>query len=153
MAKAESSTSVCHPDGVRPTACLQRPLTGASLAGNSVIILTSNLGARFLTPCADSVEMDAATISEEARAAVMADVRAHFRPEFLNRLDETVVFHRLAPAHLRRIVQQLVDDMAVPMEKNDGIKLLVTHEVTSLIPTAAAAHCALTDCGREAWRC
>jgi len=62
---------------------------------NTVIILTSNLGTEYLTGEGDG----------EARAAVMAAVRAHFRPEFLNRLDEIVLFHRLTRADMDKIVE------------------------------------------------
>ncbi|MEZ4338497.1 MAG: ATP-dependent chaperone ClpB [Sandaracinaceae bacterium] len=62
---------------------------------NTVIILTSNVGSQHIMQLSDEAEME---------RAVMADLRAHFRPEFLNRLDETVVFHRLGQAHVRSIV-------------------------------------------------
>jgi ATP-dependent Clp protease ATP-binding subunit ClpB len=63
---------------------------------NTVIILTSNLGTEFM-----SVE---GGNDSESRAKVMAAVRAHFRPEFLNRLDEIILFHRLTRANMDRIV-------------------------------------------------
>jgi ATP-dependent Clp protease ATP-binding subunit ClpB len=63
---------------------------------NTVIILTSNLGTEYLS----SEEGDTKT----ARAQAMAAVRAHFRPEFLNRLDEIILFHRLTRANMDRIV-------------------------------------------------
>jgi ATP-dependent Clp protease ATP-binding subunit ClpB len=63
---------------------------------NTVIILTSNLGTEFM-----SVE---GGNDGESRAKVMAAVRAHFRPEFLNRLDEIILFHRLTRANMDRIV-------------------------------------------------
>jgi len=62
---------------------------------NTVIILTSNLGTEFM-----SVEGNEA----QSRAQVMAAVRAHFRPEFLNRLDEIILFHRLTRANMDKIV-------------------------------------------------
>jgi ATP-dependent Clp protease ATP-binding subunit ClpB len=62
---------------------------------NTVIILTSNVGSAHIMQIDDETAM---------RAAVMADLSNHFRPEFLNRLDEVVVFHRLDKAMLRRIV-------------------------------------------------
>jgi ATP-dependent Clp protease ATP-binding subunit ClpB len=62
---------------------------------NTVIILTSNLGTELL-----GLEGD----QTQARAAVMQAVRAHFRPEFLNRLDEIILFHRLSRANMDRIV-------------------------------------------------
>jgi ATP-dependent Clp protease ATP-binding subunit ClpB len=64
---------------------------------NTVIILTSNLGTEFL-----STEED--TETKSARAQVMNAVRAHFRPEFLNRLDEIILFHRLTRANMDKIV-------------------------------------------------
>jgi len=62
---------------------------------NTAIILTSNVGSQHI---------DQASSEEAMRNAVMAELRAHFRPEFLNRLDETVVFHKLGREQLRAIV-------------------------------------------------
>jgi ATP-dependent Clp protease ATP-binding subunit ClpB len=62
-----------------------------------VIILTSNLGTEFLS----STE---GTDNAHARAQVMNAVRAHFRPEFLNRLDEIILFRRLSRENMDRIV-------------------------------------------------
>ncbi len=62
---------------------------------NTVIILTSNLGTEFLGTEGDQAQ---------ARAQVMQAVRAHFRPEFLNRLDEVILFHRLTRANMDKIV-------------------------------------------------
>jgi ATP-dependent Clp protease ATP-binding subunit ClpB len=61
---------------------------------NTVIILTSNLGTELMT----------GPQTPEVRAEVMAAVRAHFRPEFLNRLDEIILFHRLSRANMDKIV-------------------------------------------------
>ena len=65
---------------------------------NTIVLLTSNIGADHLLALDDGEDSDA------ARDAVMADVQSTFRPEFLNRLDETLLFHRLAPAHMGAIV-------------------------------------------------
>jgi ATP-dependent Clp protease ATP-binding subunit ClpB len=65
---------------------------------NTIIILTSNLGAKYLAALGEDED------SEAARDSVMAMVQAHFRPEFLNRLDETLLFHRLAREHMGGIV-------------------------------------------------
>jgi len=62
---------------------------------NTVIILTSNLGTEFLGQEGDQTQ---------ARAQVMQAVRSHFRPEFLNRLDEIILFHRLTRANMDKIV-------------------------------------------------
>lgn len=65
---------------------------------NTLIILTSNLGSQHIAALADEEPV------EKAESAVMDQVRAHFRPEFLNRLDEIVLFHRLAQQHMGGIV-------------------------------------------------
>jgi len=65
---------------------------------NCVIILTSNIGAEFLVALGDDDDVDV------ARGAVMEQVKAHFRPEFLNRLDEILLFERLKPEHMGTIV-------------------------------------------------
>ena len=64
---------------------------------NTVIILTSNLGTEFLST-------EEGTDSKSARAQVMNAVRGHFRPEFLNRLDEIILLHRLTRANMDKIV-------------------------------------------------
>ncbi|MFT7058581.1 MAG: ATP-dependent Clp protease ATP-binding subunit ClpB [Pseudorhodobacter sp.] len=64
----------------------------------TLIILTSNLGALALSQLPDGAD------PAQARAHVMDAVRAHFRPEFLNRLDETIIFDRLARADMAAIV-------------------------------------------------
>jgi ATP-dependent Clp protease ATP-binding subunit ClpB len=65
---------------------------------NTIVLLTSNIGADHLLALDDSED------SYAARDAVMADVHSTFRPEFLNRLDEILLFHRLAPSHMGAIV-------------------------------------------------
>ena len=65
---------------------------------NTIILLTSNIGADHLLALADGQDSDA------ARDAVMADVQSTFRPEFLNRLDEILLFHRLSSDHMGAIV-------------------------------------------------
>jgi len=63
---------------------------------NVVVIMTSNLGSTHI--------LDADLSREQLQDRVMTDVRGHFRPEFLNRIDEVVIFDRLAPEQLREIV-------------------------------------------------
>ena len=74
---------------------------------NTVIILTSNLGSQYLL---DGIRPDG-TITDEARAAVAAELKAHFRPEFLNRLDETILFHPLTKENLEHIVDILMNSL------------------------------------------
>ncbi|UXU75693.1 MULTISPECIES: ATP-dependent chaperone ClpB [unclassified Paracoccus (in: a-proteobacteria)] len=65
----------------------------------TLIILTSNLGAQALSALPEGAD------SSQARSQVMEAVRAHFRPEFLNRLDEIIIFHRLTRANMDGIVR------------------------------------------------
>ena len=70
---------------------------------NTIIVLTSNLGSQYLTALGDGE--DVASVEPQ----VMEMVRAHFRPEFLNRLDEIVLFHRLGQAEMAPIVDLQVE--------------------------------------------
>ncbi len=80
---------------------------------NALIILTSNIGSQFLA--ADQSESELGSerkeVSEAARQQVMEVLRSTFRPEFLNRLDEVVLFHPLGTAEIERIVELQVDDL------------------------------------------
>jgi ATP-dependent Clp protease ATP-binding subunit ClpB len=73
---------------------------------NTIIIMTSNLGSRYLL---EGVTGD--TISESVRESVMAELRKAFRPEFLNRVDETVLFKPLTLDEITRIVDLLLADL------------------------------------------
>jgi ATP-dependent Clp protease ATP-binding subunit ClpB len=90
---------------------------------NTIIILTSNLGSHFLTGLADGQKV------ADVESQVMEVVRAHFRPEFLNRLDEIILFHRLGPEHMGPIVdiqvgrvQQLLKDRKIVLDLTDGAR-------------------------------
>src|ERR1700691_2928499 len=83
---------------------------------NTLIVMTSNLGSEYLVAQADGDDTD------KVRDLVMADVRAHFRPEFLNRVDEIILFHRLKREHMGRIVdiqferlQKLLEDRKIAL--------------------------------------
>ncbi|WP_374409076.1 ATP-dependent chaperone ClpB [Pelagerythrobacter sp.] len=88
---------------------------------NTLIILTSNLGSQFLTQIEDGKGVDS------VEAQVMDVVRGHFRPEFLNRLDEIILFHRLAAEHMAPIVdiqvarvQKLLKDRKITLDLTDA---------------------------------
>ncbi|GMA38176.1 hypothetical protein GCM10025883_02210 [Mobilicoccus caccae] len=88
---------------------------------NVILVMTSNLGSQFL--------IDENLTSEAKRDAVMAAVRASFKPEFLNRLDETVIFEPLSTEELSRIVDLQVEaldrrlaDRRIVLEVTDGAK-------------------------------
>ena len=74
---------------------------------NTVIIMTSNIGSQYLMQDAVS----GGEIKPDARELVLAEMRAHFRPEFLNRLDDIVLFKPLTEAEIERIVDLMLDDV------------------------------------------
>ncbi|MGB7406838.1 MAG: AAA family ATPase, partial [Pacificimonas sp.] len=88
---------------------------------NTIIILTSNLGSQHLA------ELRADQKVAEVEDQVMEVVRGHFRPEFLNRLDDIILFHRLAEAHMGPIVEiqlgrveKLLKDRKIALDLTDG---------------------------------
>ncbi|WP_395390719.1 ATP-dependent chaperone ClpB [Novosphingobium sp. BL-8A] len=90
---------------------------------NTLIILTSNLGSQYLTQLDEGQDVD--TVEPQ----VMEVVRGHFRPEFLNRLDEIVLFHRLGQEHMGPIVdiqvarvQKLLKDRKITLDLTDAAK-------------------------------
>jgi ATP-dependent Clp protease ATP-binding subunit ClpB len=90
---------------------------------NTIIVLTSNLGSQFLSNMADGQKV------EDVEPQVMEIVRSHFRPEFLNRLDEIILFHRLGAEHMGPIVdiqvgrvQKLLKDRKVTLALTDGAR-------------------------------
>ena len=90
---------------------------------NTIIILTSNLGSQYLA----SLGEDENPTNVEAQ--VMEVVRGHFRPEFLNRLDEIILFHRLSASHMGPIVdiqiqrlQKLLEDRKIKLELTDAAR-------------------------------
>jgi ATP-dependent Clp protease ATP-binding subunit ClpB len=83
---------------------------------NTLIVMTSNLGAEYLVAQSEGED------SDKVRDLVMAEVRARFRPEFLNRVDEIILFHRLKREHMGRIVdiqmqrlQKLLEDRKITL--------------------------------------
>ena len=90
---------------------------------NTLIILTSNLGSQFLSNLGDDQAV------EDVEDQVMDVVRGHFRPEFLNRLDEIILFHRLAIEHMAPIVdiqvarvQRLLKDRKITLDLTEGAR-------------------------------
>ncbi|MBO4697412.1 MAG: ATP-dependent chaperone ClpB [Lachnospiraceae bacterium] len=74
---------------------------------NTILIMTSNLGADYLL---DGIRSDG-TISEESRTMVQNELRTHFRPEFLNRLDEIIMFKPLTKDNINGIIELLMKDL------------------------------------------
>ena len=74
---------------------------------NTILIMTSNIGSSYLLEGID----ENGNISEESQSMVMNELRAHFRPEFLNRLDETILFKPLTKGNIYDIIDLLVKDV------------------------------------------
>jgi ATP-dependent Clp protease ATP-binding subunit ClpB len=89
---------------------------------NTLIIMTSNLGSEYLVNQPEGEDSDA------VREQVMNVVRAHFRPEFLNRVDEIILFHRLKREHMGKIVDIQMQRLA---------KLLADRKITLVLDDAA----------------
>ncbi len=87
---------------------------------NTILIMTSNIGSEYLLDGIDA----SGNIKEEAQELVLGDLRAHFRPEFLNRLDETIMFKPLTKDDIGRIVGLLVEDLNLRLaDRNLSVKL------------------------------
>ena len=95
---------------------------------NTIIILTSNIGSDILL----SSLSDGGDISPEARSGVMQILRAHFRPEFLNRLDEIVFYKPLSRDNILAIIDLLVADLAKRLA-DKGLRIELTDAAKALI--------------------
>ncbi len=95
---------------------------------NTIIILTSNLGSQYLL---DGIDENG-EISAEAREAVNTALHQAFRPEFLNRLDETIMFHPLTKGDLSGIIDIMLDGLRKRLSDR-SLELSVTDEAKSLI--------------------
>jgi ATP-dependent Clp protease ATP-binding subunit ClpB len=93
---------------------------------NTVIIMTSNIGSEFITQ----------EESKEARSRLVMDsLRQHFRPEFLNRIDEVIIFDRLSEEHLKKIVEiqlnrltKRLEDQKIRIDLSDAAKAFLARE-------------------------
>ncbi|MFN3806360.1 ATP-dependent chaperone ClpB [Asticcacaulis sp.] len=99
---------------------------------NTLIVMTSNLGSQYLVNMEDGQDV------EMVRGLVMDEVKRHFRPEFLNRIDETILFHRLGRAQMGNIVRIQLKGLE---------KLLKDRQMTLAIDDAALNH--LAELGYE----
>lgn len=103
---------------------------------NTVIIMTSNVGARNIVA---PKKLGFASTDDEAsnyksmQGSVMDEVKKLFRPEFLNRIDETIVFHSLTKDNIKEIVSIMFGQLGSRMEKNIGVSLSLSDEGTDFI--------------------
>jgi ATP-dependent Clp protease ATP-binding subunit ClpB len=102
---------------------------------NTVIILTSNLGSSHIQAIDERQGLDAATRRDLVRQAVLDEVRKLFRPEFLNRLDEIVVFNRLEQAQIRHVVNIQLERFMKRVERR-GLSVEVTDRAREFLADA-----------------
>lgn len=95
---------------------------------NTILIMTSNIGSSYLL---DGIEENG-DISQESEAAVMNDLRAHFRPEFLNRLDEIIMFKPLIKDNIGAIVDLLMNELNDRLDDRE-IVIQLTEEAKAYI--------------------
>ena len=95
---------------------------------NTILIMTSNIGSQYLLDGMD----ENGNISQESQNAVMEDLRAHFRPEFLNRLDETIMFKPLTKDNIYDIIDLLVADVNKRLADRE-IQIKLTEEAKKMI--------------------
>ena len=95
---------------------------------NTILIMTSNIGANYLL---EGINEDG-TIREDAEEAVMNDLRAHFRPEFLNRLDETILFKPLTKDNISSIINLIIADLNKRLADRE-LKLELSPEASKYI--------------------
>ena len=96
---------------------------------NTIVIMTSNVGARLITEPKRlgfaAGEADKVKTYEDMKNNVMSELKRTFRPEFLNRIDEIIVFHPLEEEHIKQIVGIMVDNLAKRLKQNQ-ISLEIT---------------------------
>ncbi|MBQ4258701.1 MAG: AAA family ATPase, partial [Lachnospiraceae bacterium] len=95
---------------------------------NTILIMTSNIGAEYLLEGID----ESGHIKAEAESAVMNQLRAHFRPEFLNRLDEVILFKPLTKENIKGIVDLIVADLNERLSDRE-VEIAITPEAMEFI--------------------
>jgi ATP-dependent Clp protease ATP-binding subunit ClpB len=99
---------------------------------NTVIILTSNIGSAHIQALEERAGLDATNRRDLIRTAVLDEVKRVFRPEFINRLDEIVVFNRLEAAQIRRIVDIQLERFATRLTRR-GLSLELTSRAREML--------------------
>jgi ATP-dependent Clp protease ATP-binding subunit ClpB len=102
---------------------------------NTVIILTSNSGSHHIQALSDRTELSVEDRRELIKRAVMEDVKKSFRPEFINRLDEIVVFERLDRAEITKIVDIQLGQLRTRLERRE-LKLELTDAAKGVLAEA-----------------
>ena len=95
---------------------------------NTILIMTSNIGAGYLL---EGIREDG-TIEERSQEMVMHDLRGHFRPEFLNRLDEIIMFKPLTKTNIRAIIDLLIADVNRRLQEKE-LRIELTEAAKSFV--------------------
>ncbi|MCK4297528.1 MAG: AAA family ATPase, partial [Candidatus Marinimicrobia bacterium] len=104
---------------------------------NAIIIMTSNLGSQMIMGQTSGVnEENIDVIYANIQETVLSQLREHLRPEFLNRVDEVIVFRPLLPSDIEKIVQLQFNRLALRM-RSRGIDAELTDEARSIIARAS----------------
>mmetsp|Transcript_31203 Transcript_31203/g.70219 ORF Transcript_31203/g.70219 Transcript_31203/m.70219 type:complete len:943 (-) Transcript_31203:118-2946(-) len=96
---------------------------------NTIIIMTSNIGSQHLA--------EEGPVDESCRQQIMREVKSFLRPEFLNRIDDIVIFQRLGIAQLREVARKLVREMAEPLKEEHKLELSCSDAALDLIVSLA----------------
>ena len=106
---------------------------------NTIIVMTSNIGAKNITErrtklgfSSGETSSDGTMSYDEIREAVMGDLKKTFRPEFLNRIDEIIVFHQLSAENIREIADKMLDIVKQRIA-DMGIKLTADSDALDVI--------------------
>lgn len=111
---------------------------------NTIIIMTSNVGARFITEQKSALgfndkaaELDAALEESKAKTMVMEELKRTFRPEFLNRIDATIMFHKLNQENICKIARNMLEDLRHRVE---GLEINITFTDAAVEAIAKAGY-------------
>ncbi len=108
---------------------------------NAVIIMTSNVGARLITDTKtlgftnvnEDSKKDEEKKHEETKKEVMQELKRQFRPEFINRIDEIIVFHKLSNEEIESIIEIMLKEVIERMKNNNNIEIKIDKTVKELI--------------------
>ena len=101
---------------------------------NTVIIMTSNLGTKDLSKNIGFSNLDGNDSYEKMKSKVNEELKRYFKPEFLNRIDETIVFHELTPDEVKEIVDLMLDRIHKQL-KNSDLEIVLSEEAKQFLAT------------------
>ena len=117
---------------------------------NAIVIMTSNIGAQDIarnTPLGFAISDETGVTYEDMKSRIMGDLKKVFRPEFLNRIDEVIVFHKLAKDEIMEIVDLMVERVRTQVAEHE-LQLDLSKDAKELLvdkgwdPAMGAARCA-----------